>query len=382
MPEKEAEGRKGWRARSCLGCLGKGVAIGVLVLAVLLGAWLVVNRPPATEPVRRDHLSDRQVLLTRESQHLRAAVGERIWPGFGKADIPVYLYNDRYGFLVGAPSAPQGWQRVEANAFDGQPYWRTDRPEKQSFAIHVDDLWAGGLAVKDQMDAEVPRLFQEKLGLLGRLIPYRLLILDADRYGAGIVHEQFHAYEAVTNSKRFQRSRDTYSAAGRYPWDAPSYRDAWMREVGLLKQAEAAQPDDEKARLAREFLAARRERRDRFLADAPDLLAFEQEVEWLEGLGKYAERQALMLPGQPGYEPLPGMAGDAQFDGYSGFDKWWRQERMNMSVRANLHGDLPFYETGMMQALLLDALRPGWKQGYLEGDAPLDDTLAEALRKD
>jgi hypothetical protein len=379
MPETAVEGEKRSRARSCLGCLGKGMAVGILIIVALLGLWLLVNRPPSAQPIRRNYLADRQVLLTRESQHLRAAVGERIWPGFGKADIPVYLYNDRYGFLVGVQSAPAGWQQVETNTVDGSPYWRTDTPEKQSFAIKVDGLWAGGLTVKDEMDAQVPRLFREKMGLVGRMVPYRLFILDADRYVAAIVHEQFHAYQAVTNSKRFERANATYQASERYPWDVSGYRDAWLREVDLLKKAEAAQTVQEKAELAGRFLAARRERRARFLAGAPDLLGYEQEVEWLEGLGKYAERQAMALPGQAEHVPLQGMAGDPQFHGYSRFDKWWRQERMNMSIRANLHGDLPFYASGVMQALLLDSLRPDWKQGYLEGDSPLDAALKQAL---
>ena len=51
---------------------------------------------------------------------------------------------------------------------------------------------------------------------------------------------------------------------------------------------------------------------------------------------------------------------------------------MNMKISLNMHGDMPFYYTGAMQARLLDAVRPDWTKGFAQSDWRLEELLAEA----
>jgi hypothetical protein len=363
------------RHGSCLGRLLKVAAWTAGVVLAVLAAWMVVNTPPPSAPVERDRLSDRDLDLARESQHLRAAVGDRLWPGFQDAALPLQLYNDRFGFVMGI-DAPAGWEAVGENGIDGRPYYRTSHPQRQSFVVRIADRWVASIGVKDAADAEMPRVLHEKAGLLTRLVPYRLFIPATDQYVGLVLHEQFHAFAATRNAARFGRAVGVSGAEARYPWADGAFRNAWVSEVGLLQSALTAGDAATRAGAVARFLASRKSRRARLDAAT---LAFERELEWLEGLAKYVELTSWRLAAEPGYTPLPATRDDRQFHGYSGYEARWTSERMSMSWRVNLHGDLPFYGSGALQAMVLDLLEPSWKDGYLESELSLDERLGRAL---
>jgi hypothetical protein len=347
-----------------------------LVVATLL-VWALLNTPPPTAPVVRERLSAREVAVLRESQALRRAVGDAIWPDFGRAPIPVQLYNERFGFVLGV-AAPRGWDEVTEERIDGEPYYRSANPERQAFAVRIDDTWAGSLPVKDVMDAQTPRQLMSRLGPLGRLVPYRLFFLSTDQYVTLVIHEQFHAFQARSSPRRFETARAANGSDAAYPWERDGYRAAWRDEVALLQSALAAADAVERQDLARQFLRKREERRRGFSLDQAQL-DFERQTEWLEGLAKYAELESWRLAATSGYRPLQEMQADPQFHAYSGYDSLWRTERMNMKIGLNMLGDMPFYYTGAMEARLLDAVRPAWKNGFAQSDRHLEELLAEAV---
>ena len=78
-----------------------------------------------------------------------------------------------------------------------------------------------------------------------------------------------------------------YAAEAAYPYGEPDFITAWNEEGALLAAALNA-PDEAGARRSARISAKPASRRLRFSL-GPDLLAFERELEWLEGLGKYAE---------------------------------------------------------------------------------------------
>jgi hypothetical protein len=306
-----------------------------LVVAALL-VWALLNTPPPTPPVVRDRLSAHEVAVLRESQALRRAVGDAIWPDFGRAPIPVQLYNERFGFVLGV-AAPRGWDEVPDERIDGEPYYRKANPERQAFAVRIEDTWAGSLPVKDVMDAETPRQLMSRLGPLGRLVPYRLFIISTDQYVTLAIHEQCHAFQAQSSPRRFEATRAAYGPGAAYPWEQDGYRAAWRDEVVLLQAALATADRAARQGLVQQFLRKREERRRRFNLDKAQL-TFERQIEWLEGLAKYAELESWRLAGSSGHRRLEQMQADPQFHAYSGYDGQWRTERMNMKIGLNMHG--------------------------------------------
>lgn len=235
--------------------------------------------------------------------------------------------------------------------------------------------------MKEVADAALPRLFRQRVGSLARLVPYRLFIPSTDEYVSAVLHEQFHAFQAEGNGRRFERARAAYAAEARYPWDNPGFQDAWMEEVESLWAALEAPDRASRVGLVARFIASREARRKGLLPDA-GALTFERELEWLEGLAKYVELTSWRLAAQPGYVPSPEIRDDPQFHGYGGYQSRWKTERMNMGIRANLHGDVPFYYSGALQAMLLDDLEQGWKAGFVESDSFLDDLLSQATERE
>ena len=110
-----------------------------------------------------------------------------------------------------------------------------------------------------------------------------------------------------------------------------------------------------------------------------ELIAYEQQREWLEGLAKYAEMEVWRQASQsPEYEPVEMMAVDSDFDQYQAFESRWAQEVDQIKRSANGE-DTRFYYTGMAQAVILDKLSPAWKAEAFSEGVFLEDLLAASL---
>ena len=252
------------RRGSCLGRLAKAALFGFALLLAVLAVWALVNNPPATDPIVRDRLSPREIA--------------------------------------------------------------TRSPERQAFAVRIGEKWAGSFPTKQVMDAETPRQLRATLGSLGRLVPYRLFIVSTDQYIGYILHEQFHALEAESNASRFAAAEASHGPGASYPWKREGYRAAWLEEVTLLQTALAEARAARRLDQVRGFLAKRQARRARFALD-PAQLTFERELEWLEGLGKYAELEDWRIAAESGWKPLPEMRSDPQFHSSAGYAGQWGTER-------------------------------------------------------
>ena len=105
------------------------------LLAVLASFISNLSLPRGSALV--DRLSAQDKAQLAEFYHLKAGLGDEVWPGFGAQAGPVILYNEDYAFLVGVQNPPDGWVKVPetrvrggawevvpGDDFDGQPYYR------------------------------------------------------------------------------------------------------------------------------------------------------------------------------------------------------------------------------------------------------------------
>jgi len=389
------------RKRVRWGRVVAAVLAGIVLSLSVLACWTALdNRSLPRRSRVVDRLDERQKALLLEALHLHRALGDSIWPGWAREDLPVVLYNERYAFLTGLQDPPAGWikvpgervrggpwERVPEDSFEGAAYYRQALPSPdenpEAFTVRIGDRWAAslptlewfGIRLADRMRSEMPPA-------LAAVFPYRpalrLFIGGSDGYLCMIQHEAFHAHQGVAAPLRIASAERAAAEVERdYPFGQAASEQAWKRELGLLTSCLGAPTREEARAWARQFLAARQDRRDR-LGLAAALTGCEGQREWLEGLAKYVEleswRRAALTPD---YRPLTALKSDPGFKAYAG-----SRRRLSREVGqiAWAKGDTRFYYSGMAQALILDRLMPGWKNRAFAQDVRLEDLVAEAVR--
>jgi len=358
--------------------------------------------PTQSQPLER--LSEPEKARLAETFHLRHAIGDQVWPGWSRAEIPVIVHNEAYAFLVGYPEGqtpPDGWVRppwdeerggpwepVPGDTFQGQTYFRQRLPDPdrtpENFTVRVGDRWAATLWTREYAKISFVSGFRSELPpVLRSIVPYRLLwrfLLGAtETYVGGLAHESFHAYQGIEAPQRLDAAELAASLEDRYAWDDEAAEDAWQAELDVLHGAVEASSDAEAADLAREFLVRREERR-KVQGLSHQLRDYERQMEWLEGLAKYAElsiqRRAAL---DAGYEPVAAIGDDPDFHAYRGRDRYWRQQVGEIKRLSGRSGDTRFYYSGFGQAVLLDRFMPEWKSRAWSEDVWLEDLLGEAV---
>lgn len=90
------------------------IALAVLVAAAVSASALSnLGLPTHSETFER--LSAAEKARLAEAFHLRETLGDRVWAGWGDAEIPVIASNEAHAFLVGYPEdedPPAGWVRL------------------------------------------------------------------------------------------------------------------------------------------------------------------------------------------------------------------------------------------------------------------------------
>jgi hypothetical protein len=222
-------------------------------------------------------------------------------------------------------------------------------------------------------------------GFLKPVFPYSLVASlffpNSDTYLSLIQHESFHAFQAVWAQPRFEAAEwDGIRLADQYPWENQEGINAWQQELDLLKVALKTEDKEDIRQLAQQFLDHRDARRITMKLSV-DLIRYENQREWVEGMARYAELETWHLAGSDEqYQPLTDLQNDRKFKRYKSFDDRWNRELDQITRMAEDEGDGRFYYSGMAQAYLLDQLHPSWKL-TLAADPMLnlEDLLKQAL---
>ena len=323
------------------------------------------------EELTRLNSEDKAQLI--ELLRLKKMFGSRVWPNFSEAEIPLIQYDDQYEFLVAHPSPPAPWTDVDNDMFQGSPYHRRNAEESQAFAVPVGDLWAGSLDTLSHMNRSMKKQLQEKIPQ-EKLTPVMIKMMEITpaQHVVLLLHEAFHAFQAVRVHDRFLRANGVYASAKHYPFEDEVFKNAWNKEGSLLAAAFREKDESERHELIQRFLEIRTKRRSDALL-SQELISFERELEWLEGLAKYVEMRFSELGSS--------QKGEAESKAYRivrnrlQSDFSWRIAKLG-----DLHGDQRFYLSGAIQAMILDKISPGWKQEIIrQENIGLEDLLQTAV---
>jgi hypothetical protein len=362
------------------GCRGLILTIGGLLgLCLVLSSISALGNRNLPQADTADRIAPLDKARLAEAIHLRASLGDGIWPGFGEAQIPILLSNAAYEFLVKYPGRPPvEWNAVAGDSFLNGTYYRRPAGDSQNFAVPVGDGWAAGMATKSKTDAFLIETFRGMFPPpIKQVFPYRVLIQPSETQIGAVLHEEFHVFQIYSAKERLEASEAAHRLGDRYEAMAGDFAAEWKRECGLLADALAAKTTDEKRELVKQFLAARDTRRSQYKMEA-QLIDYERWLEWEEGTAKYVEVLSLKLASASAYAPVPDMQDDLDFKGYRTFNQRWANEMFQLRQQSS-PGEGRFYTAGMAQAFLLDDLLPGWKEQYWLEGVFLEDLLRQGV---
>lgn len=370
---------------------------GFLVIVVLAAISAVYNTTlPKTSEVT-EVLSESQKIYISEAFNLQQGLSNDLWPEWGNTKIPVIVYNEDYAFLIGYKNPPAGWhkmpshefrgtewEKVENDDFFGSEYYRQLLPNKnitpENFTVKVGDTWVATMQTKEYAAVMFYNDFRESLPpLISSIFPYsifwNLVMGQAEQYIAGLMHESFHAFQGTIVPEKLARGELATHISDQYPWHQKDNIDGWKKETSLLLKAYYSDNIDSVKHYSAEFLTARQMRRQK-VGITVEQIGYEKKREWLEGLAKYAELKILLLAEKDtDYQPVKETARLSDFKKYKKSSKLFFRQLDEVKRAAGRPGESRFYYVGMLQAMVLDKIEPGWKSSAFDDDIFLDDLL-------
>ena len=342
---------------------------GVLLLFVILLIQFAYNEYQVHRLDRSyesETLSEKDQATIRELGILKGKYGSDIWPGFDEAPIPVILFNDRHEFIAGIDSAFQAWSRAGVIQNSDRIYFRRKAQDPQAFAVQTEKGWAGRFSTLDYLNRDIlTRLRRELPAPVNRLMPSQMITKSNDYHVVALVHEMFHAFQAIHSGKKFERSNALAHWADRYPYQRDSIDHLFTREGQCLYNALKADKRKKKLEWGQKFLRFRKQRRKLL---SGKMIAFEKRYEWLEGLAKYAEMEA--------YRTALSHNGQLEFS-YDEEMPHWETDMKNLNDLGNVDGSTRFYLSGMAQARLLDQIAAHWKSRIMKEQVYQEHLIAE-----
>lgn len=251
-----------------------------------------------------------------------------LWPGFDPGRIPIALFDGEQTWLFGHPAPPAEFSPAAALP--------ASAPEHSADSVHV---CAGRHA---QLVAHTC------IELHG--VPTAAFLLDRGpealtRCAVIVTHEAFHGHQRLRHPDWGANEADALL----YPVDDADLLALRRQESEALRRALASAGPDRTGRAATAMAA----RRERFARLPETSVAYERDVELVEGLAQYVERRA---DGGPPRIPADGFPADG--------------------VRPR------GYDVGHALGVLLDEVDPGWKDALEAGPtAFLDERLTTALTR-
>jgi hypothetical protein len=329
------------------------VTIPLLTAAEPITAWTAprsVDVPATRSAPPTLGAQDKEFLA--EALRLKQALGEEVWPALGKATTPLILTNDAYDFLVGAASAPASppWIKVDGDDFSGEPYYRRESANPGAPAVEIGQGWVA------------------RLDTFGRAAATSRPEITPDLYTALLLEAYFRSFQAAGAPARFRTDMALLGQESGEPIGNPTFaRDLTSEGSSLAAALEAKERADVIAHV-RTFLDLRQKRRA--LASFSAAVAYyENEIEWLLGLGKYAAIRFYELA-------AGGRSSESAFARDNPRLPDWSKDFGALGKNlGTLKMPEPFVLTGMAEARILDRLSTSWKANFFREGGAIENRL-------
>lgn len=322
-------------------------------------------------------LSDADTNMISEAYHLWKTQADTVWPDWTNVNIPIMYITDEWDVAIGFNDSLKGFAQVNNDQLTAN----------RTIQYRVRELDIQQAAAHDFQGVECVIIGTPET-----------LEWSRTQWVLKTIHEMYHVMSAARGSVAKITSLEIVSADNAidasWQLDYPfPYHDADVMRLMHLQgypvyQAIITAPDSDEENInikynASTALEALEVLKSVLLTKTGDDRAYKyakfQEGE--EGVAKYTEYKIAELASSPNYVPLEDFT---HLDGYTSYQELWDTAYKGMpfvikhSGRAVKSRTL-FYYMGAGKALLLDKIKPNWKENYFDQNVWLDDLIAQAL---
>jgi len=327
------------------------------LLAALLAAPSVEITPPPASPPRPPAIPEADRVCLAEAYRLAAAIGDTIWPGWSRVPFATVLVAGEHEYFVRHPNPPSGAAPLGRDEALGSEVFVRPRTFSPGFlaTFPIEGISTVVVGTPEATGSKSP----------------------AD-WVVTLLHEHFHQLQEAqpgfyekTAALGLARGDQTGMWMLDFPfaYDSPKVRDAYGAAAAALRAALVREGDP--AAVAA-YRAKRASLRAALSDDDRKYMDFQL---WKEGVARYTQVQVARWAASS-YAPtarfaaLPGHAG-AGFDAVSRslsdqIPKELAEQKLSDAKR------VVFYPYGAAEALLLDRVRPSWRERYFTDLFTLD----------
>lgn len=333
----------------------KRILLTVAIVIVILVVGLIINNRVyyikySTVDTKKDYLSEKDISRAHEIFQYLNDDGNSIFNGFDGNDMNLLLYNEVYEFLF-SDFQPSGleWTYIGKDEALDRSIYRRKAENSQAFAVKIDSTLVGSFPTKDtyhkQILSEIPIFF-----------PPQLVSADELYYRAIVIHEIAHAFQGKYNSYRLDKAEHLHNVCSTYYTDS-KFNSLIEKEGEYLEAAIKASDSTTALENVQAFLDTRAQRRNDFSMTNQQILE-EQEMEWLEGLARYAEYKASQ-----------------------GSSSTIAKGLTNISQKVKTTGDDRYYTLGMAEYMVILKLDPAYEKSIINDNVALEDILSKLCEK-
>jgi hypothetical protein len=318
----------------------------LLDIAIVLLAVAVFAQAPA------DRIASDDSVRINEFYRLAAQVQDQVWPNWDQTPAPLLLVTSDREFLTHHPAPPQDFKPT-GNGFYSRP---------RQFAINL--------------LATLPAFGPPSVIVIGE--PKNTASKTSTPWLITLMHEHFHqlqnaqpAYFGAVEDLGLSRSDTTgmWMLNYPFPYEKPELVRTFVSLRDLLLRA-LQEPDTGKFRvLAKQYVLERKKFFSQLSSNDKKYLSFQL---WQEGIARYTQIKAAEAAAQ--YQPTREYVSLSDFEPFSTYAAKARAETLDELTRADLGQwkRTAFYSFGAAEGLLLDRLKPRWKDEYFKNLLSMD----------
>ena len=312
----------------------------VLLAAVAL-AQAPTQQMPADDAVR-----------VREFYRLASQMQDQIWPAWSQTPAPLLLVTPDTEFLTHHATPPKDFKKIGDNVYA--------RPRQFS----------------TNLLATFPAFGPPSVIVIGE--PKNTTSKTSTPWLITVMHEHFHQlqsaqpdYFQAVDALGLKHGDNTgmWMLNYPFPYEQPEVRDGFARLRDLLLAA-VNEPETAKfAKLADQYIEARRKFFAQLSADDRKYFSFQL---WQEGIARYTQIKAAEAAAR--YQPTPEYAALPDFESFADYAPKARAETLDELQQADLAKSKrnAVYPFGAVEGLLLDRLNPSWRDGYFKHPFSMD----------